>query len=127
MTKAVEFKFDPSRLDWRSYQLGVIAAFSEVVSLGCKRLALSSPMTEEQFNEIIDEATLIARDRGLTLYVDDDFLETRLFDPEHTRGKRVIHIASERATIDEYEALWEEKRRRAEEGALSRYPQTFLG
>ena len=127
MTKALESRFDPSRLDWRSYQLGVIAAFSEVVSLGCKRLALSSPMTEEQFDEIIDKATLTARDRGLTLYVDDDFLETRLFDPEHTRGKRVIHIASERATIDEYEALWEEKRRRAEEGALSRYPQTFLG
>jgi hypothetical protein len=52
------------------------------------------------------------------LYVDDDFLETKLFDPEHTRGKRVIHIASELATIDEYEALREEKRRRIEEGTL---------
>jgi hypothetical protein len=51
--------------------------------------------------------------------VDDDFLETRLFDPEHTRGKRVIHIASEQATIDEYKALREEKRRCAEEGTLT--------
>lgn len=126
MTKAVESRFDSSRLDWRSYQLGVIAAFSEVVSLGCKRLALSSPMTEELFDEIIDEATLIAMDRGLTLYVDDDFLETRLFDPEHTRGKRVIHIASKRATIDEYEALREEKRRRVEKGTLTDDAETEI-
>lgn len=46
MTKVFESGFDSIGLDNRSYQLGMIAAFSEIVSLGCKRLALSSPMTE---------------------------------------------------------------------------------
>lgn len=34
-------------IDERSYQLGVIGAFAEVVGLGVKRLALSSPMSPE--------------------------------------------------------------------------------
>lgn len=126
MTQVIESRFDSSKLDWKSYQLGVIAAFSEVVSLGCKRLALSSPMTGEQFDEVIDEARLIAGDRGLIFYVDDDFLVTRLFDPGHTRGKRVIHIAAEQATVDEYNALREKKRRHVEAGTLTDEVETEI-
>jgi hypothetical protein len=51
--------------------------------------------------------------------VDRDFLETRLFNPGYTRGKMVIHLAAERATIDEYEALKERKRGHLEAGTLT--------
>lgn len=112
-------KFDRSKLDWKSYQLGVISAFAEVVDNGCKRLALSSPMTREQFESVIDDARLIAGERGLILYVDDDFLETILFDHEPIRGKTVIHILAEQATVDEYLGLKEKKRRHAEAGTLT--------
>jgi hypothetical protein len=42
--------------------------------------------------------------------MDDDFLEMRLIDPEHPRGKKLIQIALEQITIDKYKALREEKR-----------------
>jgi hypothetical protein len=112
-------KFDRSKLDWRSYQLGAIVAFAEVVDNGCKRLALSSPLTREQFDSVIDDARLIAGERGLILHLDDDFLETILFDHEPIRGKTVIHIVAEQATVDEYLGLKEKKRRHAEAGTLT--------
>ncbi|UCD44902.1 MAG: hypothetical protein JSV27_12475 [Candidatus Bathyarchaeota archaeon] len=106
-------------VDWRSYQLGAIAAFAEVVENGCKRLALSSPMTREQLDSVIDDAHLIAGERDLILHVDDDFLETILFDHGPIRGKTVIHIVAEQATVDEYLSLKEKKRRYAEAGTLT--------
>jgi hypothetical protein len=106
-------------VDWRSHQLGAIAAFAEVVDNGCKRLALSSPMTGEQFDSVIDDIREIAGNRGLILHVDDEFLETVLFDHEPIRGKTVIHVVAEQATVDEYNGLKEKKRRHSEVGTLT--------
>ena len=112
-------RFDSGVLDQRSYQLGMIYAFAEMVGSGVKRLALSPALTEDQFERIIQEVRLIAEEYNLVLHVDRDFLETRLLNPEYTRGKMVIHLAAERATIDEYEALKERKRGHLEAGTLT--------
>jgi len=112
-------RFDSGVLDQRSYQLGMIYAFAEMVGSGVKRLALSPALTEDQFEGIIQEVRLIAEEYNLVLHVDRDFLETRLFNPEYTRGKMVIHLAAERATIDEYEALKERRRGHLEAGTLT--------
>ena len=74
--------FDSGSLDKRSYQLGIIYAFAEIVGSGCKRLALSPTLTLEEFEAIWEDVTLIAEEYDLTLDVDDDFLATRLFNPE---------------------------------------------
>jgi hypothetical protein len=110
--------FDSNLLDQRSYQLGMIYAFAEIVGSGCKRLALSPTLTVGQFDAIWDDVRLIAEEYGLILDVDDDFLVTRLFNPEFTRGKRVIHMVAEQGTIDEYRRLKELKRRSLEEDPL---------
>jgi hypothetical protein len=112
-------RFDSGVLDQRSYQLGMIYAFAEMVGSGVKRLALSPALTEEQFEDIKREVRLIAEEYNLVLHVDRDFLETRLFNPEYTRGKIVIHLAAERTTVDEYESLKERKRRHLEAGTLT--------
>ncbi len=111
--------FDSSALDQRSYQLGMIYAFAEIVGSGCKSLALSPSLTAEQFDAIWDDVRLIAEEYSLILDVDDAFLVTRLFNPEYTRGKRVIHIVAERATLDEYKRLKELKMRSLEGGVLT--------
>ena len=111
--------FDSGALDQRSYQLGMIYAFAEIVGSGCKRLALSPTLTVEEFDAIWDDVRLIAEEYGLILNIDDDFLVTRLFNPEYTRGKRVIHIAAKRETLDEYGRLKELSKRSLEEGALT--------
>jgi hypothetical protein len=112
-------RFDSGVLDQRSYQLGMVYAFAEMVGSGVKRLALSPALTEDQFEDIIEDVRLIAEEYGLVLHVDRDFLETKLFNPEYTRGKNVIHLAAERATIDEYEALKERKRGHLVAGTLT--------
>lgn len=118
--------FDSSTMDQRSYQLGMIYAFAEVVGSGCKSLALSPTLTVEQFDAIWDDVRLIAEEYGLILDVDDDFLVTRLFNPEYTRGKRVIQIAAERATLEEYGRLKELRRRSLEGGVLTEEVETEL-
>ncbi|MEO1229084.1 MAG: hypothetical protein AAFZ18_09280, partial [Myxococcota bacterium] len=50
-----------SRIDPRSYQLGIIAGFAEVVHLGVKTLALSERLDAEvhDFGEASDDAELV--------------------------------------------------------------------
>jgi hypothetical protein len=112
-------KFDSGKLDPRSYNLGMIYAFAECVGSGVKRLALSPALTEAQLEEIQGDVRLIAEEFGLVLHVDRDFLETRLFNPEYTRGRVVVQIAAEQGTIDEYLGLKEYKGRHEEAGALT--------
>ncbi|MGD2142282.1 MAG: hypothetical protein PVH79_02235 [Candidatus Bathyarchaeota archaeon] len=113
-----EFRFDPSDLDERSYYLGMIYAFAEVVASGCKKLALSPALTPEQLEYIWEDSVLIVREYDILLEIDEDFLTTRLFNPEYTDGKIVIHIAAERRTLDEYKRLKKLKERRLSEGKL---------
>jgi hypothetical protein len=112
--------FDSGKLDRRSYNLGMIYAFAEVVGSGVKRLGLSPPLTEEEYENIIDDTRLIAEEYGVTLHTDRDFLETLLFNPEYTRGRIVIHLADSGETLDEYLRLKERKRRLEESGQLTR-------
>ena len=112
--------FDLEKLDRRSYNLGMIYAFSEVVGSGVKRLGLSPLLTEEEYDAVIDDTRLIADEYGVTLHTDRDFLETLLFNPEYTRGRIVIHLADSRETLDEYLRLKERKRRLEESGQLTR-------
>ena len=69
---------DERKIDWRSHQLGTITAFAEVVDNGCKRLALSSPMTGEQFDSVIEDIREVAAKRDLILHVDDDSIKRLL-------------------------------------------------
>jgi hypothetical protein len=113
-------RFDLDKLDRRSYNLGMIYAFAEVVGSGVKRLGLSPPLTEEEYESVIDDTRLIADEYGVTLHTDRDFLETLLFNPEYTRGRIVIHLADSGETLDEYLHLKERKRRLEEADELTR-------
>ncbi len=111
--------FDSNRLDQRSFQLGMIYGFAEIVSSGYKRLALSPALTLGEFDIIWTDVKKIANEFGLKLMIDDDFMTTRLFNPEYTIGKRVIHIAVDQKTLDEYQSLKELKRRSIEKQSLT--------
>jgi hypothetical protein len=104
-TEKRRYRFDSSSLDRKSYNLGMIYAFSEVVGSGCKRLALSPALTNQEFRDIVEDVQTIVEEYDLVLKVEDDFLATRLFNPDYTRDRLVILIAAEQATIDEYMAL----------------------
>ena len=103
------------QIDERSYQLGVIGAFSEVVGAGVKKLALSSPMTPEEMDNLMDDAERIARENGVKLFREEDFLVTDLFPASITKDKHVLLIYLD-PVKDEYFELKAEKAMLSEKG-----------
>ncbi len=82
--------------DKRSFILGMITAFSECVAGGCKRLALSPPLTEEEYRAVAEEACALIEKHGLLHYHEDnrDLPEDRRF--------HWILIFARQETIDRY-------------------------
>jgi len=100
---------EPDAIDERSYQLGVIGAFAEVVGVGVKTLALSSAMSPEDMDALIDEAQVIVARNNASCTLETDFLVTDLFGEEVTAGKHVLFIYTG-STWDEYQALKAQKK-----------------
>lgn len=88
-------------IDQRSYNLGGIGAFAEMVGAGVKKLALSSPLDPAEMDATIQEAERIAADNGTGVYRETDFLVTDLFSADLTDGKHVLLICNE-TTLQEY-------------------------
>jgi hypothetical protein len=80
------------QMDNRSYQLGIIAAFSEVVAVGVKKLALSAPLSPKDMAQLLPDAERIANENGASIYLEKDFLVTDLFPEDITTDKHVLLI-----------------------------------
>ncbi len=89
-------KYPGSGADMRSFVLGMVTAFSECVAGGCKRLALSPPLTEAEYRAVSEEACAVIEKHGLVHYHEEnaDLPETRRF--------HWILIAGRQETIDGY-------------------------
>jgi len=101
-----------------SYHLGMIYAFAEIVGSGVKPLALSPPLTREEYTRLKGPIRLMADEYGLHLLVDDDFLTTKLFSPAFTEGKVVVHMVKDTSIIERYKGLKELKARRRSDDNL---------
>ena len=86
-------------MDKRSFILGMITAFSECVAAGCKRLALSPPLTEEDVALWGGEARALIARHGLL-----SALEENRDMPEAQRFCWLL-IAARQETLEEYQAL----------------------
>ena len=89
-------------LDRRSFILGMVTAFSECVAGGCKRLALSPPLSRDDYRTIAAEAEEIIEKHGLLHYHEEN-----LDWPEAVRFDWIL-IAGKRETIDRYLSLREQ-------------------
>ena len=103
-----------------SYYAGIIYCAAEFVGAGCKQLALSSPYTEEELKVLIKPARMAADEYGLPIYVEKDFLITKLFDPSLTEDKAVIFIAQNQSVLDEYFALKKLKEKAVNDGTIDK-------
>ena len=79
-------------IDQRSYNLGGIGAFGEMVNVGVKKLALSAALSSEDMDALIEEATRVAKRNNVEIYRENDFLVTDLFPASITDGKHVLVI-----------------------------------
>ncbi len=101
-----------------SFHAGATFAAAEVVSLGCKKLALSSPYTDEDLTVLLEPTRIAAEEYGLVIYVEKDLLVTRLYDPILSKDKSVILIAQDQRVIDEYLDLKKLREKAIAEGRL---------
>ncbi len=89
-------------LDKRSYILGMITAFCECVAGGCKHLALSPPLSREDYKAVAAEAMELIEKHGLLHYHEEN-----LDRPEAERFDWIL-IAGKQETIERYLALRQE-------------------
>ena len=77
---------DPE-IDERSYNLGILGGFSEVVRLGVKTLALSEVMSPADMDAMMADAAVIAERNGVLMWRETDFLVTDLYPADVAVGK----------------------------------------
>ena len=87
--------------DLRSYRLGSITTWSEAVSVDIKELALGSPLTTDETDALIEEATRIAGQFGVSVHREPDLLVSDLFRSDIAHGKQVL-LFYQPPTLDKY-------------------------
>jgi len=95
-------------IDNRSYQLGIMGGFAEVVKLGVKKLALSEVMSPGEMDDIMDDALIVAKRNGVEMWRETDFLVTDLYPADVAEGKHVLLIYTG-DTRDQYLAIKSDK------------------
>ncbi len=113
--ETVKNKQESPTIDIRSYNLGAIGAFAEIVAADVKKLALSAPLSPPEMDKLIKDALSIAERHNIKIYRDEDFLVTDLFSVEVTEGKHVLLIYKG-STKDEYMSLKAKKKQLVESG-----------
>ncbi len=103
-------------IDTRSYRLGAIGCFAEMVSMGVKKLGLSAAMSPDEMDRLIEEAERIAAVNNAEIYREEDFLVTDLFDSSVTEGMHVLLLYTG-STLQEYLDLKAEKIKLERSGA----------
>lgn len=95
-------------VDARSYNLGIMGGFAEVVRLGVKELALSEVMSPEEMDDIFPDAKIVAERNAVQLYREADLLVTDLYPADVAVGKDVLLIYTG-DTLEKYFALKADK------------------
>lgn len=102
-------------VDPYSYKLGIIGAFSEVVRLGVKKLALSEVMSADETDAMMHDAQVVAERNHVLLYREKDLLVSDLYPADVARGKHVLLIYTG-STLDSYFALKADKKALIDKG-----------
>ena len=95
-------------IDQRSYNLGIMGGFAEVVRLGVKKLALSEVMSPEEMDDVMDDAMVIAKRNQVQMWRETDFLVTDLYPADVAEGRHVLLIYTG-DTLEQYLALKADK------------------
>lgn len=105
-------------VDARSYNLGIMGGFAEVVRLGVKTLALSEVMSPAEMDDILPDAEIVAERNGVKLYRESELLVTDLYPADVALGKHVLLIYTG-DTLERYLALKADRAALAANGEYS--------
>jgi hypothetical protein len=111
----INFAVTDPPIDRRSFDLGIIAAFAEIVGAGVKTMALSEVLSPADADALEAEAGRIAQRNGVLIHREPDLLVTDLFPADVAKDKHVFLIYKG-TTLEDYRRLKEDKARLEREG-----------
>ena len=97
------------KIDKLSFQLGMINCFAEMVACGVKKLAISPPLTPDDYAKISKFSDEIVQGFGIRSYLEKSLLITDLQSAEFTRGKWSILYYEKDDVLKKYLGLKEKK------------------
>jgi hypothetical protein len=104
------------KIDTRSFQLGMINCFVEMVACGVKRLAISPPLSPGDYGNLADASEDIVRNFGVQSYLEKSLLVTDLQSDDFTRDKWSVLYYKEAVALDAYLELKRKKGQLEKEG-----------
>ena len=127
-------------VDSRSYNLGIIGGFAEVVHRGVKTLGLSEVMSPDVMDDLLPDAQVVAARNNVELFRETELIVTDLFPEDVATGKHVLLIYTG-DTLERYRQLKQDKAKLVAEngyngsarediarrfGRLLSYPETVI-
>ena len=106
-------------IDTRSFQLGMINCFAEMVAAGVKPLAISPPLRPDEYEALKEASEAIVRGSGIQSQLETSLLVTDLQSPEFTAGKWSILYFENDATLRAYLDLKDRKSALEEAGTYT--------
>ncbi len=106
------------QIDLRSYRLGGVGSFSEMVAVGVKTLALSAAMLPADMDELEADIRRIAEEAGIKAYREADLIVTDLFPASVSKGMDVMLLFTD-DTLDKYLKLKSKKAELVSAGTYS--------
>ena len=96
-------------IDQISFKLGAIAAFSEMVGVDLKKMALSSAFLPQEYKDLDEDAKKIAKRWGAKIRLEKNLITTDLFREDIAKGKWVYIIYNDPEVIKNYfDLLWKQ-------------------
>lgn len=108
------------KIDRISFQLGMINCFAEMVACGVKKLAISPPISPEDYEVIGKLSDNIVKGFGIQSYLERSLLITDLQPEEFTADKWSILYYESEEILEEYLVLKEKKRQLERSGRYNR-------
>ena len=103
-------------IDTFSFQLGMINCFVEMVACGVKRLAISPPLSPDDYGRIQEASDKIVREYGMSSYLEKSLLVTDLQSEDFTRDKWSVLYYRDDATLEAYQNLKARKKELEDSG-----------
>ncbi len=108
------------KIDRISFQLGMINCFVEMVACGVKKLALSPPLSPEDYKKIEKASNEIVYGFDIQSYLEKSLLVTDLQSEDFTRGKWSVLYFRDNDVLKTYLQLKKKKKELEELGRYDR-------
>lgn len=104
------------KIDRISFQLGMINCFVEMVACGVKKMAISPPLSPQDYELIARPSAKIVRGFGIKSYLEKSLLITDLQPAEFTEGKWSILYYEKDSVLNAYLSLKKKKQKLEKSG-----------